>query len=481
MTAEHAVPGSGNSNGAVTFKFVNESYGKAYSDNTMAYTSDGHLVVGPGVVDISKNQYRNRGNTVIGNGGSTDIVSFADYEAKLLFDKSNAASTSNSSVVVNGWYNRNYWTAVGFGGVGTYGLDASALDGQTVFVQFARNTLFSGDEVIPDGTAVTFRGDVQQYAANTLNNTYYIRTWFDDGPVVGDDLNSVYCAVYTNATCTTPLTYNDLVASPGTYVYPASNGNGKGIFEFSSKPAQGLVNVGASQWSTSGSGANTKFVAHRFNGSYLDINFLDPMASYGGPNAPAPGDGHVVGDTITISGANLKGIATTNNVTFTVDSIDGSGGIATIGNITGTAYQLTNAQWSMEMDQTTDNLYVKDDGTTKFTFTPNGAELKQFNETVVALGNQSGNISASINAVNGSIFTLTATGGITFNSIPNAQAGSSYTIKVTQDGTGSHALTSTMKFAGGDKTLSTAGGSIDVINVVYDGTHYLATLSKAYA
>ena len=74
-----------------------------------------------------------------------------------------------------------------------------------------------------------------------------------------------------------------------------------------------------------------------------------------------------------------------------------------------------------------------------------------------------------------------ATDAITISQIPNADAGSSYTIKITQDGTGSRALTSTFKFAGGDKTLSTAAASIDVINVVYDGTDYLATLSKAYS
>ena len=107
--------------------------------------------------------------------------------------------------------------------------------------------------------------------------------------------------------------------------------------------------------------------------------------------------------------------------------------------------------------------------------------LKAFNETTVALGNQSGDISSSLNATNGSIYTVTATGGITINSIANAVAGTSMTIIITQDGTGSHALTSSMKFAGGDKTLSTAGGSIDVIAVFYDGTNYYASLTKAYA
>jgi len=107
--------------------------------------------------------------------------------------------------------------------------------------------------------------------------------------------------------------------------------------------------------------------------------------------------------------------------------------------------------------------------------------LKKFNETKVDLGSVSGDQSIALNADNGSIYTLTATGGITINNIANAVAGTSMTIIITQDGTGSHALTSSMKFAGGDKTLSTAPNSIDVISVFYDGTTYYASLTKAYA
>jgi len=109
--------------------------------------------------------------------------------------------------------------------------------------------------------------------------------------------------------------------------------------------------------------------------------------------------------------------------------------------------------------------------------------LTQFEETKVDLGSQSGNIAAlaAFNASNASIYTVTATGGITLSQIPNATAGSSYTIIVTQDGTGSHALTSTFLYAGADKTLSTAGGSKDIISVVYDGSTYYASLTKGYA
>ena len=115
------------------------------------------------------------------------------------------------------------------------------------------------------------------------------------------------------------------------------------------------------------------------------------------------------------------------------------------------------------------------------TITNKDLTFKQYNQTVVALGSVVGDISTNVDSANGTIFTLTATGGITLNSIANAVAGTSVTIKVIQDGTGSHALSSTMKFEGGDKTLSTASGAIDVITVFYDGTDYLASLTKAYA
>jgi hypothetical protein len=52
---------------------------------------------------------------------------------------------------------------------------------------------------------------------------------------------------------------------------------------------------------------------------------------------------------------------------------------------------------------------------------------------------------------------------------------------LTQDGTGGRTLTSSMLFAGGAKTLSTAVGAVDIISVFYDGSVYYATLSKGYA
>ena len=81
---------------------------------------------------------------------------------------------------------------------------------------------------------------------------------------------------------------------------------------------------------------------------------------------------------------------------------------------------------------------------------------------------------------NGNVQTVTLTGNVTFSAFTNPIAGQSLTLIVKQDATGSRTLTSTMKFAGGTKTLSTAANSVDIISVYYDGTTYWASLGKDF-
>ena len=85
------------------------------------------------------------------------------------------------------------------------------------------------------------------------------------------------------------------------------------------------------------------------------------------------------------------------------------------------------------------------------------------------------------NVTNGNVQTVTLTGNVTFSAFASPVAGQSLTLKVVQDATGSRLLTSTMKFAGASKTLSTAANSIDIISVYYDGTDYFASLAKGFA
>jgi hypothetical protein len=102
-----------------------------------------------------------------------------------------------------------------------------------------------------------------------------------------------------------------------------------------------------------------------------------------------------------------------------------------------------------------------------------------YTETVHAIGSSGGTITPNISL--GSIQSITLTSNMTFSSITNINAGQSFTFIVTQDGTGSRTLTSTMKFAGNSRTLSTAANSIDIISVFYNGSTYFASLTKGYA
>jgi hypothetical protein len=84
-------------------------------------------------------------------------------------------------------------------------------------------------------------------------------------------------------------------------------------------------------------------------------------------------------------------------------------------------------------------------------------------------------------AANGSIQNITLTGNITISAFANPVAGQTITLILTQDATGSRTLTSTMKFAGGIKTLSTAAASIDMISITYTGSVYYASLVTGFA
>jgi hypothetical protein len=82
----------------------------------------------------------------------------------------------------------------------------------------------------------------------------------------------------------------------------------------------------------------------------------------------------------------------------------------------------------------------------------------------------------------GSIQQVTLTGNVTMNAFGGTpQAGQSLVIKFIQDATGGRTLSSTMKWAGGAKTLSTAANAVDIASVFYDGTTYYASLTLAYA
>jgi hypothetical protein len=103
-----------------------------------------------------------------------------------------------------------------------------------------------------------------------------------------------------------------------------------------------------------------------------------------------------------------------------------------------------------------------------------------YQEAVYSLGTTSGTITP--NAANGNIQTITLNGNLTLNAFTNPVNGQTITLIIKQDSTGGRTLTSSMKFAGGIKTLTTAANAVDIVTVTYsesDSTYY-ASLSKDF-
>ena len=111
--------------------------------------------------------------------------------------------------------------------------------------------------------------------------------------------------------------------------------------------------------------------------------------------------------------------------------------------------------------------------------TSTGVALKGYSETIFIAASTS---SFAPNVSTATIWGMTLNSNITFNGFTNPQAGQSAVFFFVQDATGTRILSSTMKFAGGLKTLSTAGTSTDMISVLYAGAGlgYIATLVRGF-
>jgi hypothetical protein len=225
-------------------------------------------------------------------------------------------------------------------------------------------------------------------------------------------------------------------------------GNGSSLTNITASPAGANTQI---QFNNAGVlGANSNFTINTSSGVLSALYFS--------------GNGAAL---TSLAGANVTG--TVANASYAISA--GSATTATTATTAGTV--TTAAQPNITSLGTLTSLNISG------TSSPGNLLLTKFNETLPASANTSTTITPDV--ATGTIFRYTANANFTFNSLANAVAGSSATVIITQDATGSRLLTSTMKFAGASKTLSTAAASIDIIGVFYDGSTYYASLTKGYA
>lgn len=106
------------------------------------------------------------------------------------------------------------------------------------------------------------------------------------------------------------------------------------------------------------------------------------------------------------------------------------------------------------------------------------ASLKAINEgAIFSLGTTGGTIAP--NVANGNVQSITLNSALTINAFTSPVAGQTLTL-IINGGTAYTSITSTMKFAGGIKTLTATAGCVDILTVYYDGTNYWASLGKDF-
>lgn len=116
--------------------------------------------------------------------------------------------------------------------------------------------------------------------------------------------------------------------------------------------------------------------------------------------------------------------------------------------------------------------------------TPNGIGKTKissinYNEgALYDLGTTGGTIAPDV--TNGNVQKITLNSALTMNAFTNPVSGQSLTL-IIYGGTSYTSITSTMKFAGGIKTLTGTAGCIDILSIYYDGTNYFASLNKGFA
>ena len=215
--------------------------------------------------------------------------------------------------------------------------------------------------------------------------------------------------------------------------------------------------------------------------TYSDANVVTLLASFGS-------------NTISTTGNVTTGNVSGNIGTFTTVAVSGN---ITTGNILTNGYYYANGtpvtfggslSGNLAGNLLANGFALTSTGNGNVIITANGTgvvnsskqKMLTFAETVYAYGNTgAATITPDLNL--GSIQTMTLTGNITFSTIANITTGGSGTFILTQDATGNRLLTSTMKYAGGFKTLSTTANTADIITVFYDGANYWASLSRGYA
>jgi len=205
-----------------------------------------------------------------------------------------------------------------------------------------------------------------------------------------------------------------------------------------------------------------------------------------------------IGGTATAPSVDLSsGVATAGSATYASITVDTYGritsyssGTAPVTSVSGTATRITSSGGATPTIDLASGIATAGTYTGRVTIDTYGRVtsadnvLSNYRELIHDLGTTS---TPTINVSNGNVQRITLNGNWTFTGFASAAAGQNITLLITQDATGSRTFGTsgiTARWANGqfsaNKVLSTAGASLDVMYIFFDGSQYLFSLVKGY-
>jgi len=217
----------------------------------------------------------------------------------------------------------------------------------------------------------------------------------------------------------------------------------------------------------------------------------------------------VSGDTLTITGPNLSNYLTSSSITFVGDDSTGTAvsnnetfKIAGTQNITtavsGDILTITGPDLSSYLTAVPSTIAVNEisssdssaiqinDGVNISGATTLHGSTRFNNHYTEKINTLASSTAITVDASTAPVHKVYLENNTTFK-VTNLGTGGSITLIIQQDSTGSRlgAFVSddstAIRFAGGTPSLSTAGNSIDIVNIFNDGTFYFGNIAKAFA
>ena len=280
-----------------------------------------------------------------------------------------------------------------------------------------------------------------------------------------------------------------IISAPYTYTLPASTTSALGGVIIPAVGTSGITN--SSGTIGLATATNTQLGGVKVDNSTITITsgVISAPYTYTLPASTTSALGGVIIPAVATSGitnsSGTIGLATATNTQLGGVKVDNST-ITISGGVISAATQLTASSdisivgGVISCSATLNSVAARGGSTTNQVAFNGIMTVKDVRDTVYTGGSTTGTITPD--CANGDIQTITLTGSITFNAFANPAAGQTLSMIITQPASGGpYTLTSTMKFAGGFKTLSTAAGAIDMLHVSYIGGTYYASLVTGYA